>query len=128
MTIELWSDLHHNLVTDAQGSIKKAINVDAVKTSIDNILRTRRGERVMLPSFGAGLTDMLFEGIDEDAFDDLGDEIREAIEMWDDRVLINSINFFAVPDRNEVTLKISFGIKGYDKIFEFSTALSGVGG
>jgi len=45
--IEVWSDLHQDLVTDSHGSIKKVINVDAVATSIDNILNTNLGERCL---------------------------------------------------------------------------------
>jgi len=61
---EIWSDLHQSLKTDAQGSIKKVINIEAVKTSIDNILRTAKGTRVMLRNFGSDLKGMLFENID----------------------------------------------------------------
>ena len=34
-------------MADAQGALKKVINIDSVKASIDNILRTHQGERVM---------------------------------------------------------------------------------
>lgn len=44
---EVWSDLHHELITDSQGRVKKVLDVDAVYTSIDNILRTYQGERCL---------------------------------------------------------------------------------
>lgn len=123
--IEIWSDIHSRIPIDARGSIKKVINVDAVITSIDNILRTRPGERVMLPSFGAGLQDLVFETTSQDAYDNLADAIRTAIETWDDRVIINSIDFQTKPDSNLLTVKMFFAIRGYDRIFEYSNVLMG---
>jgi intein/homing endonuclease/phage baseplate assembly protein W len=54
---EVWSDLDHRLIPDALGNIKKVINVDAVMTSIDNILRTYPGERCLVGSTKISLLD-----------------------------------------------------------------------
>ena len=66
---EIWSDLDHRFVQDAQGRLKKVINAQSVMTSIDNILRTYKGERCMLPSFGSILREVTFELIDSDIVD-----------------------------------------------------------
>lgn len=124
-TPEVWSDLHHNIKIDAHGSVKKVINIDAIKTSIDNILRTRPGERVMLPTFAAGLQDLVFEGCNEATYDRIADQIREHVTLWDDRVIVNTINFQVSPDKNQMTVVMTFQVKGYDQIFEHSTSLSG---
>ena len=127
MAIEvIWSDIHHRFATDAQGAIKVAINIDAVNSSINNILRTHKGERVMLPTFGAGLGDLLFEGMNEDTFDLYATQIQEAIEAWDDRVSVNSIDVTMITENNTMTLKMSFTVRGYDDVFEYSTNLAGV--
>lgn len=123
---EVYSDLHYSLATDAQGSIRKVINVDAIITSIDNILRTRPGERPMLRSFGSRLTTMLFENMQEEFFDIIADEIKTSIETWDDRVIINSINFDARADENAVDVTLSFTVRGFDNVFTYSTQLQGV--
>ena len=120
---EIWSDLHHDIKTDAQGSIKKVINVEAVKTSIDNILRTPRGTRVMLRDFGSDLKSMLFENMDDSLISRIEDEIKEAITTWDNRVIVNAIDFKADADRNQLSILVKFAILGYDKIFSFSTVV-----
>lgn len=120
---EIWSDLHQDIKVDAQGSIKKVINIEAVKTSIDNILRTAKGTRVMLRNFGSDIKMMLFENIDGSLSDILSDEIKESINIWDDRVIVNEINFKADPDRNSVTVGIHFSIRGYDEIFSMSSVI-----
>jgi len=119
----IWSDISAPVEVDAQGSIKTALNADAVKVSIGNILRTKITERVMLPDFGSRLTGMVFELADEQLFNTFEDEIVRAIIKWDNRVSINSIDFKLDPDRNSVELTVFFGIIGYDEIFEATTII-----
>jgi len=118
---EIWSDLHQDLKTDVQGSIKKVINIEAVKTSIDNILRTPKGTRVMLRDFGSDLKSMLFENIDDSLTDLIENEIKEAIATWDNRVIVNAVDFKTDADRNQVTVLVKFAVRGYDKVFSHST-------
>ena len=117
----IWSDLHQSLIKDSSGKLKKVINIDAVKTSIDNIMRTSKGERVMLRDFGSDLKSMLFENISESLVDVISDEIRNAITTWDNRVIVNSINFETNADRNEVKVTVHFAVRGYDEIFSLNT-------
>lgn len=118
---EIWSDLHQSITTDVQGSIKKVINIEAVKTSIDNILRTPRGTRVMLRDFGSDLKSMLFENIDNRLVDLIEDEVKKAIGTWDNRIIVNAVDFETDADRNQVTILIKFAIRGYDKVFSHRT-------
>ena len=120
---EIWSDLHHNLITDSSGMLKKVINIEAVKTSIDNILRTYKGTRVMLRDFGSDLKGMLFENIDDNLTDMIADEIKDAINTWDNRVIVNSIDFKTDADRNLVTILLKFTIRGYDEVFSMSSVV-----
>lgn len=118
---EVWSDIHHNIEIDAKGAIRKVTNIDAVKTSIDNILRTIPGERVMLPTFAAGLQDLVFEPTNERIYARVADRIKDAINVWDPRVIVQKVDFIMDQDRNTVTIKMTFAIKGYDQIFTHST-------
>lgn len=120
---EIWSDLHHDIKTDVQGSIKKVINVDAVKTSIHNILGTPRGTRAMLRDFGSDLKSMLFENINDSLISMIENEVKNAITTWDDRIIINALDFKTDADRNQVTVLVKFAVRGYDKIFSFSTTV-----
>ena len=116
-----WSDISAPVVTDPQGAIKLALNADAVKVSIDNILRTRPTERVMLPSFGAGLSGFLFDPIDEQMFNTFTNEIRDSITKWDNRVIVGSADYRTKADQNFVEVTIRFMIRGYDEVFEHTT-------
>ena len=120
---EVWSDLHHFLITGPTGSIKKVINIDSVKTSIDNILRTPKGTRVMLRTFGSDLKGMLFENINGVLTNMIADEIKRAVNTWDNRVIVNAVDFKTDADRNQVTVTVKFAIRGYDEVFSMTSVI-----
>lgn len=122
---EIWSDLDHRLIQDAQGRLKKVINVQSVMTSIDNILRTYKGERVMLPEFGSVLKSIVFELIDSDLVDFISRDIKDAIEAWDDRVDVKEVSFLSEPDENAISLRLMFAIRGYEQIFKYEKPIRG---
>lgn len=113
MGMEIWSDLHQDLVVDGQGSLKKVINFDSVKTSIDNIIRTSPGERLFLPEFALGLGDALFEPVNDRVLSKMADSVKNSIEAWDDRVAIDDISFKSDPDMNSIYVSVVFRVKGF---------------
>lgn len=56
------------------------------------LLRTSPGERVMNPTYGCGLRDMLFEGIDESAITEIKDIIERAILFFEPRITLQRID------------------------------------
>lgn len=121
----IWSDIHHEIKHDAKGDIKRVFNIDAVATSIYNIIGTNKGERVMLPQFGADLGSVIFDNIDTDLPKDVARKIKEEIERWDDRVEVVGVRYNADPDRNYVEMIIRFRIRGYEREFEATYTVGG---
>lgn len=111
--LEIWSDLDHRVVLDSQSAVKKVINIEAVLTSIENILRTAPGERVFLPTFALGLGDLLFEPITNRLLSKISDSIKNAIETWDDRVIIDGVDFKSDPDMSSVDVTLTLRIRGF---------------
>jgi len=120
----VWSDLNERLVTDGQGGIKLSINADSVRTSIDNILRTAQGERVMLPEFALGLRNMLFEPITDSLMNRISNSIKSSIERWDDRVIIEEVGFELDPDQSMVSTTLTFRIRSYQDTFTHTVVLN----
>ena len=54
-------------------------NEDAVKNSLENIFRTMRGSRRMIPLFAINIYNYLFEPLDEITALEIGNEIFTAI-------------------------------------------------
>lgn len=119
----VWSDLDHRLIQDAEGSLKKVVNVEAVMTSIDNILRTYKGERVMLPTFASNLHGLLFSRLNQTVVKYVARDIKEVIEMWEPRVAIANVKLESDPDQNTISLELLITIRGHDKIFRYQTSI-----
>ena len=124
ITKEIWSDLHQSLSGDAQGNLRKSVNVEAVRTSIDNILGTTPGERVFLPTFALGLRDLVFEPIDTNMVNRMSNDLKARIEFWDPRVEITGVNFKEDSDNNYVELTVNFKIKSYTEVFNYATVIT----
>lgn len=121
---EVWSDLHQSISSDAQGNLRKVINIESVRTSIDNILGTARGERVFLPEFAIGIRGMVFEPINPNLVDRLSNEIKNSIEVWDPRVMVIGTDFKQDTDNNYIELTVRFNIRGYAETFNYSTVIT----
>lgn len=122
---EVWSDLDGRLEPDGLGQLRKAINVDAVMTSIDNILRTSPGERVMLPQFGCSIRSMLFENMNSALLTHLSRQIKSSIELWDNRVEVLEVGVLQEPDNNMVSVKVSFTIAGQSRVYKYVSSVKG---
>ncbi len=62
-----------------------------VRESIEIILRTRPGERLMLPEFGCSLERYLFEPNNISTLRLIQEEVKRAINRWEPRVRIDDI-------------------------------------
>jgi phage baseplate assembly protein W len=121
---EIWSDLHQSISPDAQGNLRKVINIEAVRTSIDNILGTSRGERVFLPEFAIGLRGMVFEPLNANLVNRLSNEVKNSIEIWDPRVTVIGVDFKEDTDNNYIELTVRFNIVGYAETFNYATVVT----
>jgi phage baseplate assembly protein W len=80
-------------------------NADIVKQDLLNYIFTRRGERVMMPTFGSRIPDLLFEPMDEDTLTIIENEVIDIVN-YDPRV--EPINYEIEPlyDEKAVNIKI----------------------
>jgi phage baseplate assembly protein W len=61
-------------------------DVEVIKSSIQWIILTALGERVMLPEFGSPVASLIGEPIDVTALTQMRQQVQQAINRWDDRV------------------------------------------
>jgi hypothetical protein len=62
-------------------------------SSVEQILLTIPGERVMRPTFGSGLKAILFSGVPKSSVESaISSEVRRAINTWEPRVSILDIS------------------------------------
>jgi phage baseplate assembly protein W len=93
--VELWSDVNNKLKLDRTGDVKKDVNLEAIEGAIENILLTRKGERVMRPLFGSVLEAFLFEPISSATAHKIGLEVLDALSRQEPRIEVKRVEVVA---------------------------------
>jgi len=81
--------LQYPLVNTARGVLAQKTGVDQIKADLLQLLLTNPGERVMLPSFGTPLRNLIFEPNDINLEIRARDVITQAILNWEPRIVIS---------------------------------------
>ena len=84
---------------------------DAVKRSLRNIMLTNDYERPFRPNFGANLRGLLFELADDITKLEIRNQITEAIEDYEPRVVIDKI-YLNEDKSNNMFVNIHYGVRG----------------
>jgi phage baseplate assembly protein W len=105
----VWTDLdldftRHPITDD----INKKRSVEAIKRSVRNLLQTNKYERPFNPELGSGINGLLFELVSPTTANVLDLTIREVIENYEPRVIIQSIRVQGDIDRNGYHITIEF--------------------
>lgn len=71
---------------NGQGGVAMVEDVDEIKQSIEMILSTAQGERVMRPAFGSQLHELVFEPINLETMALARKYVFDALSMWEPRI------------------------------------------
>jgi phage baseplate assembly protein W len=88
---------------------------EQASSNIKNLLLTKRGERIMQPTFGSGLQELLFDFNDDTLAGKIEETINLAIENWLPYITIDTINVEASDydkDTNTVKVSLKFAVLG----------------
>lgn len=77
-------------------------DIELVKMDLLNHVFTRRGERVMMPTFGTAIPDLTFEPLDEDVIETIEDELILVFD-YDPRVELIELDIRPDYDNNALT-------------------------
>lgn len=105
-----FSDIKSGIPLDQLGNIALVTNDLSVRQSIMAILSTRKGERVMQPTFGSDLHTFLFDPIDIITERLMKQEILTALSTWEDRIDITRISVKGDEDSNSYVIGIGYFI------------------
>ena len=92
------------------GDVAKVKNTTSVKRGIHNILMTENSERLFQPEIGSGLKNLLFEPMTDLTTQLLEDEVRSAIDAWENRAQVISINVIPEEEYNRYRVAVIFRI------------------
>ena len=74
------------------------LTYDEVKFNIINLIKTRKGERMLQPNLGIGLDKYLFENISDDLRLLIEDEVKTSFGVWLPFVIITKFNISTIDD------------------------------
>lgn len=83
----------------------KIADLELVKLDLMNHIFTRRGERVMMPTFGTRIPDMAFEPLDEITIDIVRNDLIEVFN-FDPRVQLLDMQTVPDPDTNSLMVAV----------------------
>jgi phage baseplate assembly protein W len=90
---------------DANGFMAFPSLEESIRQSIQIILRTRPGERIMRPHFGGGLENLLHEQNTLETRREIADMITESLERWEKRIILDRVDVWEMEDQPS-TLRI----------------------
>jgi len=92
------------------GDVVSVTDSTSVKRGIRNILLTQNGERLFQPELGSNVRNLLFEQMTDLNAQRLENEIRSAVEAWENRAQILSIVITPEEEYNRYRVAITFRI------------------
>jgi phage baseplate assembly protein W len=113
----LGSGLAFPPAADSRGAMAMASYEEDIRQSIQIILATNPGERVMRPSFGAGLRDFVFEPADLTTINRLSTRVRESLIDFEPRINLQSVDVTIDPvARNTLYIRITYVVRATNAI------------
>jgi phage baseplate assembly protein W len=118
LTEKRFKGLKTPVFKDSCGYFSTVGTTEVIRSSIRNILFTKTGERVMLPEFGCRLRELVFEPNDNVLLTLARLYITEAINQWEPRVELTSINLSVNEEKLFISLAYVINLDGVEDNLE----------
>jgi phage baseplate assembly protein W len=106
------------ITVNAKGGINWSNGPQRISDAIWVIIKTSLGERVMLPTFGAGVNDYVFQSNSSIIRTQLVSSIKQALLKWEPRITLTQVSANPVPDEpSQVLLSIEYTINATNEVF-----------
>jgi phage baseplate assembly protein W len=103
---------------NAKGGLDWSTGPDRIQAAIWIILSTSPGERLMLPTFGAGIKDYAFESNSQVVCARLRKAVQKALTQWEPRIQVVSVQ--ATPSTEQdslVLISITYQISNTNDLY-----------
>jgi phage baseplate assembly protein W len=103
--------------------VEMLVGEEDVRSSIEIILATITGERIMLPLFGCNLQPHVFDAMNVPNIALIEKIVREALVYHEPRIIVEDLSSTAFPDRGVLEVDIEYSIittnTRYNYVFPF---------
>lgn len=109
---KIYSDLDISFRSNPNtDDVVRVYDLNAVRQSVTNIIRTRPGEKPFLPYFGCNLESYLFELFTPQTRAMIINTVRIALENYEPRIALTAVDVYENPDRNAIDVIVDYVIK-----------------
>ena len=103
---------------NAKGGLDWSTGPDRIQAAIWTILSTSPGERLMLPTFGAGIKDYVFQPNSQVICARLQTAVQKALTQWEPRIQVVSVQATPSTDQDSLVLiSISYQIRNTNDLY-----------
>ena len=88
----------------------------AIARAVRNLVLTTPGERLFNPNLGSGVSELLFDNVDEMSASAIHDEIEETLIKYEPRIELTKVKVEPNYDDNEFNVTIFYDIIGIDAL------------
>ena len=100
------------LQVNPAGGVAVSLYEQRVEESIYLILSTARGERVMLPDFGCGIHDLVFQVNDPRTRSVVVENVRQALVQYEARIDLLDVRADSAPEQpNLLLIRVNYRIR-----------------
>jgi uncharacterized protein len=100
-------------VPDAGGNLDFAADSQCLREALWNVLMTNPGERLMRPTFGAGLNQWIGQPNTQSTRQLIASSISTAVGIWEQRVALSGVTVTVDPnDAARVIITLAYAARG----------------
>lgn len=107
----------------ATGSVDLVKDIDDINQSLNILLSTSLGERVMQPGYGCNLHDYLFEPLNSSVIGYIQDLVENAILIYEPRIIAEKVTVTAADSfdiiEGRFTIEVEYSIPGTNSRFNY---------
>lgn len=119
-----YSDIDLTFTRAFNGDVFKKTSAAAVKQSVRNLLTTSYYEKPFNWEFGTDLYSFLFELEDTVTQWDIERRVRDAIETYEPRAVLENVTVNFDPDRYNVSIQVEFRVVNFEELVSVNVSLS----
>ncbi len=90
---------------------------ESIRESILLILSTAKGERIMRPTFGCGIHELVFAPNDTTTAARVSYEVRQALIEWEPRIEMLEVQVTADADAGKLLINVRYRVRTTNNVF-----------
>lgn len=87
-------------------------DIEDINSSLNILLSTRKGERILQPEYGCNLNDLIFEPLSLSMLTLMENHIKDAIVSFEPRIKLLKIDLESNANEGLIEVRISYLVKG----------------